>query len=310
MLRYILKRIGLFIPTILGISILIFTLIRFVPGDPVMIQLGQHEVETCIIEASRKQLGLDKPLYIQYSLWLRRMIVGNWGQSILSHRPVTYLIFSRFKYTVSLALFSMILITLIGIVTGLIAGYKVNTKIDKILRFISITFWSLPSFLTGIILIYLFALRIPILPAMGAGGIGNLILPGVTIAIGGAAYMGRITRGSLLDVTGLDFIRTAKAKGLSKKRIFVKHILRNAILPIVTVWGMQFGWTLSGSFIVETIFSYPGIGYLTTKSILLRDYPVVQGCVLFITIIICITNLIVDILYAYLDPRILYKGVV
>lgn len=306
MWKYILKRLGYFIPTIVGVSIITFTLVRLIPGDPVEIVLGQHATAE-VVDIYRRQLGLDRPIYIQYIIWLKRMIKGDWGVSMISNAKVTYLIFHRFMYTVQLAIFSMAIVSSMGLLFGVIAAYKVGSKIDKGLRFLSIFGWSIPSFLAGLVLIYIFALRLKLFPAIGAGEIKHLILPAFTLSTWGVSYIGRMTRGSLLEIVGQDFVTTAQAKGLTRKRIWLKHILRNGLLPVVTMLGMQFGWFLGGSFIVETIFSFPGIGFLTTTSVLNRDYTVVQGAILFIAIIYCTTNLVVDILYAFLDPRIRYE---
>lgn len=306
MWKYIIKRVLYLIPTLLGISILVFTIVRLIPGDPAEIILGQRATEDIMIIV-RQQMGLDRPIYVQYIIWLRNLLTGNWGISLISNANVTYLISNRFGRTVNLAIFSMALISGFGIMLGVISAYKVGTRIDNLLRFFMILTWSLPSFLVGILLIYIFALKLKMFPAMGAGELRHLVLPALATSTGGIAYIGRITRGALLEVAGQDFVKTATAKGLRKTRILFTHILRNALLPIVTVLGMSFGWALSGSFIVETIFSYPGLGFLITQSVSTRDYPVAQGCILFTAIIYSVTNLIVDILYVYLDPRIRYE---
>jgi peptide/nickel transport system permease protein len=306
MWKYIIKRVLYLIPTLLGISILVFTIVRLIPGDPAEIILGQRATEDIMIIV-RQQMGLDKPIYVQYIIWLRNIITGNWGISLISNAKVTYLLSNRFGRTVNLAIFSMALISGFGIILGVISAYKVGTRIDNLLRFFMILTWSLPSFLVAILLIYIFALKLKMFPAMGAGELRHLVLPALATSTGGVAYIGRITRGALLEVAGQDFVKTATAKGLRKTKILFTHILRNALLPIVTVLGMSFGWALSGSFIVETIFSYPGLGFLITQSVSTRDYPVAQGCILFTAIIYSVTNLIVDILYVYLDPRIRYE---
>ncbi len=306
MWKYILKRVLYLLPTLFGISLIVFTLVRLIPGDPAEIILGQRATEDIII-IIRRQMGLDKPIYVQYIIWMRNLLMGNWGVSLISNAPTTYLISHRFRYTFNLAIFTMFLITTGGLTLGVISAYKVGSRIDKILRFVVIFGWSLPSFLVSIVLIYIFALKLRMFPAFGAGEFRHLVLPAIASSIGGISYISRITRGSLLEVAGQDFVKTAKAKGLKVRRILISHVLRNALLPIVTVLGMSFGWALSGSFIVETIFSYPGIGFLTVQSVSNRDYPVVQGAILFIAIIYSLTNLIVDVLYVYLDPRIRYE---
>jgi peptide/nickel transport system permease protein len=235
------------------------------------------------------------------------MLTGDWGTSIISGLSVRDLVFRRFMNTLQVTSIAIIFIVTIGTILGIISAYKTGTRTDKILRIFSILGWSLPDFLTGLIFILIFSLYLNILPSMGGGGIEHLILPSLTLSIGSIAYVSRITRGSLLDVAVQDFVRTARAKGLSKGKIMINHILRNGLLPIITILGMEFGWLLSGSFIVETIFSYPGIGGLTVQSISNRDFTVVQGCVFFIVIIFCTINLIIDIIYVYIDPRIRYE---
>jgi peptide/nickel transport system permease protein len=306
MWKYILRRTIYLLPTLLGITILVFTIVRLIPGDPAEIILGQRATEDVII-IIRQQMGLDRPIYIQYLIWIRFLLVGNWGKSLISNASTTYLISNRFARTVNLAVLSMALISGLGILLGVISAYKVGTRIDNALRFFMILTWSLPSFLVGILLIYIFALKLKMFPALGAGSLRHLVLPALATSTGGVAYIGRITRGALLEVSGQDFVKTARAKGLKRTRILFTHILRNALLPIITVLGMSFSWALSGSFIVETIFSYPGIGFLITQSVSNRDYPIVQGCILFTAIIYSVTNLIVDVLYVYLDPRIRYE---
>ena len=307
MWKYILKRIGYFIPTVLGACLLAFTIVKLIPGDPVEIILGIHAVTPEIRTYYQHVLGLDQPIYLQFIIWFQRMLTGDWGTSIISGLSVRDLVFRRFMNTLQVTSIAIIFIVTIGTILGIISAYKTGTRTDKILRVFSILGWSLPDFLTGLIFILIFSLYLNILPSMGGGGIEHLILPSLTLSIGSIAYVSRITRGSLLDVAVQDFVRTARAKGLSKGKIMINHILRNGLLPIITILGMEFGWLLSGSFIVETIFSYPGIGGLTVQSISNRDFTVVQGCVFFIVIIFCTINLIIDIIYVYIDPRIRYE---
>ena len=308
MLKYILKRFAYIIPTLLGVSILVFCTIRLIPGDPTEVMLGRHSTPE-LKEIAMHQLGLDRPFYIQFILWLKNILTGNWGLSIFSRVPVFKLILKRFAFSAKVALLAIFEISIFGILFGVISAYKADTITDKILRIISILFWSFPYFILALILLYIFALRIPILPSIGGEGIEHIILPSFSLSLVGIAYISRMTRGSILEVAGQDFVRTAQAKGLSKRRILLVHILKNAFLPVITMLGMQFGWLLSGSYIVETIFSLPGLGELTIRSILNRDYPIVQGAILFTAIIFSSINLFVDIIYAYLDPRVRYEGV-
>jgi len=306
MLRYILKRLLYLIPTIFGVSIIVFVLIRMIPGDPIEIILGQHATVE-LQEQAMRQLGLDKPIYVQFFYWLRNMLTGYWGRSLFNRRLVSELIIRRFTFTFQLALLSMAFVTSAGILLGVLAGYKAGTWVDKVVRNFSILIWSAPTFLIALIFLLVFSIYLGLFPSMGAGGIEHLILPSLALSSAGISYVNRMVRASILEVAGLDFVKTAYAKGLTKRRIMFEHILKNALLPVVTILGMQFGWFLSGSFIVETIFSLPGLGELTTRSILNRDYPVVQGCVFFIAVIYSSMNLIVDVIYTYLDPRVRYE---
>lgn len=283
-------------------TIIIFILIRFIPGNPVYVMLGEKATPEAI-EYYTSQLGLDKPFHTQYILWLKNMLAGNWGRSILYRVPVKYYILNRFSFTMRLALLSMVLLVFFGIGLGIISVYKIDTNIDKIIRIFSILGWSSPIFLTSLILLLVFSLYLGIFPSMGKGSINHLILPSFALSLSGITYISRMTRGSILEIMGQDYIRTAFAKGLSQNRILFKHILKNAFIPIITTLGMSFGWLLSGSYIVEIIFSLPGLGELTTTAVLNRDYPVIQGSLFFTSIIYCIANLVVDIIYTYIDPR-------
>jgi len=306
MWKYIVKRLVYLIPTLFGITILTFAIMRLIPGDPVEIILGQRTTAE-LVEIFEKQLGLDKPIYVQYLIWLRNILTGNLGKSLISNMEVSYLIFKRFHYTVRLAILTTAVNSSLGLFTGIISAYKAGGKVDKALRFWNIFGWSMPSFLVGIVLMYVFAVRLRLLPALGYGSIAHLIMPTMAIAFGGSSYLSRLTRGSLIEIAGQDFVKTAKAKGLTRRKIMVSHVMRNGLLPIVTVLAGSFRGALGGSFIIETIFSYPGIGYLATQSVSRRDYAVVQGSVLFFATLTCLTNLIVDILYVYLDPRVRYE---
>lgn len=306
MLRYTLKRLLYILPTILGVSLIVFLLMRFIPGDPVEIMLGQHATPE-LQEIARRQLGLDKPIYIQFVFWLRNMLTGDWGRSIFNRFPVLYLVLHRFSFTVQLALLSMVEVCIFGLLLGILSAYKMGSTTDHSLRLFGILWWSAPSFVTALILLYVFAVYLGFFPSMGAGGIEHLILPSLSISLGGMGYLSRMTRGSILEIAGQDFVRTAQAKGLTKRRVMVSHIFRNALLPVVTIIGMQFGRFLGGSYIIETIFALPGLGELTTRSILNRDYPVIQGAVFFVALMFSLINLIVDIIYTYLDPRVRYE---
>lgn len=306
MWKYIVKRIGYFIPTILGVSIIVFILVRLIPGNPIEIILGMKATPE-LEELAKRQLGLDKPIYIQFFYWLRNMAAGNWGQSIFSRIPVIDLILFRFRFTLKLALISMVEVVIFGLSLGILSALTADTVFDKLFRTLTILIYSPPYFVTALILMYVFSLYLGILPSMGAESAKHLLLPSFSLSFVGMAYISRITRGSILEVVGEDYVKTARAKGLPRMRIIIYHVLKNALLPIITVLGLQFGWFLSGSFIIETIFSLPGLGELATRSILNRDYPVVQGSVFFIALLYSSINLIVDVIYTFLDPRVQYE---
>ncbi len=305
MLRYTLQRIFQLIPTIFGICTLIFLLMRVLPGDPALFIAGEHGDEQTISNL-RAQLHLDEPILNQYVGYLSDLLHGNLRTSYISHRPVIEMIASSFPNTAVLALTAMLIAVGIGIPLGIIAATRRDSGWDVVSRLLALTGVSIPVFWLGLQLQILFGLQLRLLPISGLGFDEHLILPAACASLGMLALITRMTRSSLLDVLNQDYIRTAYSKGLTVRNINVRHALSNALLPIITVWGTSIAGLLSGTLLVEVIFSWPGIGRQLVDAINARDYPVVQGLVLLFALIYTIMNLLVDLAYPLLDPRIRY----
>jgi peptide/nickel transport system permease protein len=314
MIRYIIRRLLLMIPVLLIVSVLVFGLMRITGGDPIQVMLGEdYDART---EAELKaKLGLDQPIFVQYGLWLVRAVQGDLGRSIRDSTPVLEEILSRLPATIELALAALFISLLISVPLGLISAFRPNSKIDAVVSGISLLGISIPNFLLAILLILFFAYYLRIFKPDGYvpmsedffGNIQRLILPALTLGAASSALNMRLIRGSILEILSQDYVRTANAKGLQKQTIVWRHVFRNALIPLVTVIGLQFGALIEGAVITETIFSWPGIGQLAIKALNSRDYPVVQGVVLFATLVYVVINLLVDLSYAYLDPKISYS---
>ncbi|MCD5425500.1 MAG: ABC transporter permease [Methanosarcinaceae archaeon] len=310
MLKYILKRIFYMICVLLGVTILTFSLLHLVPGDPaemIAIERYGEEVTADVIEHVRIELGLDKPLHIQYLRWLGNVLQGDLGYSSRTDRPVFDEIKMRFPATLELAIAGMFVSLIISIPIGIISAIKQYSAIDNASMFIALIGVSMPNFWLGLLLILFFSVHLGALPVFGRGGIEHLILPAITLGTGMAAITARLMRSSMLEVLTQDYIRTARAKGLSEKIVIGKHALKNALIPVITIIGLQFAALLDGVVIIEVIFAWPGIGRLLVDSVFARDIPVIQAGVLFSAILITAANLLVDISYAYLDPKIRYE---
>lgn len=313
MTRYIIRRLILIIPVLLIVSLLIFTLIRLTPGDPVLVMLGEERTEQAYQE-QRTKLGLDQPIPVQYFLWLGRAVQGDLGRSVRDNAPVLGDIFERLPATIELALAALLVSLLIAVPLGIISALKPNSKLDGVVSGLSLLGISTPNFLLGILLILFLAYYFRIFKPDGyvpltedvGGNLQRLVLPALTLGLASAAINMRQIRSSMLEALSQDYVRTARSKGLAARMVVFRHALRNALIPLVTVLGLQFGALLEGAIITETIFSWPGIGQLAVKSLNSRDYPVVQGVVLFGAVVYTTINLAVDISYAYLDPRISY----
>lgn len=305
MTQYILRRLLALIPILIGVSIIIFLVMRLVPGDPARQSLGP-EATGEQVAVLRKAWRLDEPLPIQYIAWLQRAVEGDLGRSTVSRVPVTEEIFTRLPATLNLTLASMAVAIIFGLVFGIISAIRHNTLIDRGTMLLALIGICTPSFWLGLILLLIFSVRLGWFPSTGAGGISHLVLPSVTLGVGAAAVIARVTRSSMIEVFSEDFIRTARAKGLAERMVVVRHALKNALIPIITILGLEFGGLLAGAVITETVFSYPGIGQLLIKSINNRDFPIVQGALLLFAVQFVLVNLIVDLLYARVDPRISY----
>ncbi len=280
-----------------------FFIIHLIPGDPVDIMLGEG-ARAGDREKLRHELGLDQPVGKQFMAYMGSLAKADLGKSLHTKKPVTMEIWARFPATLKLTLAAILIAMLIAIPVGVLSAAKQHSWVDQGSLLFSLFAVSMPNFWLGPLLILLFSIQLGWLPVSGSGSLAHLVLPAVTLGASLSAILTRMTRASMLEVLGEDYLRTAKAKGLSRIKILMKHGLMNALLPIVTIGGIQFGVLLSGSIITETIFSWPGIGRLTIQAIQTRDYPMVQGCILFISLCYVLVNLATDILYSVLDPRI------
>lgn len=300
--RYSLKLVLQAIPTLLGVSVLVFILVRLT-GDPAAVMLPPDAPDT-EIAAFRERNGLDKPIVVQYAIFLGQAVQGEFGSSIRYQIPVTDLLAQRIPSTLQLTVASLGLALLVGLPLGLLAGLRKGSRIDKISRSFALLGQAVPSFYLGLLLILIFGVWLQVLPTVGNDGLSSLILPSVTLAMFLMPLVLRITRGSILDVVRQDYVRTARSKGVSDLRVLVFHMLKNSLIPVVTIVGLALGAALSGAVVTETVFSWPGIGRLLVDAIATRDYPVVQGIVVFASAAFVAVNLLVDLAYARLDPRI------
>jgi len=312
------KRLLLLIPVLLGVSVVVFALVNVIPGDPIAIMLGanpQLPPDPATVAALRHQYGLDLPLASRYLVFVARIGRGDFGQSIITQQPVLRSILERYPATLLLSLASLTLSILIALPAGILSATRPYSWVDTVSMFAAMLGVSMPGFWLGLILMLVFSLYLGWLPVAGMGtlsnGIGDVLshlaMPAVTLGLALSALLTRMTRSSLLEVLRQDYVRTAHAKGLSGRVVTLRHALRNAALPILTVIGFQFGYLLGGSVIVETIFAWPGIGRLAVNAIWQRDLPVIQGTVLMFTLTFVLVNLAVDLLYAWIDPRIHYE---
>ncbi len=305
MKNYLIKRILLTIPVVLGVVSLVFWLIHLIPGNPVDLMLGETASAADKLSLYR-QLGLDKPLFSQYTDFLSGIATGNLGYSLHSNKPVLDIIIQRLPATIELSIAALIAAVGISFPLGLASAMRQDSWVDNGSMLLALLGISMPNFWLGPLLIILFAIQLDWLPVGGRGGFLHLILPAITLGSAMAAILTRMIRSSLIEVSHEEYITAARAKGLSKIAVYVKHALRNALLPVVTILGLQLGALLTGSIITETIFSCPGIGRLTITAINSRDYPLVQGCVLVIALSYVFVNLLTDLVYALIDPRIRY----
>ena len=332
MLRFLLTRASLVIPTFFGVTLLTFALIRLAPGDPVLIMAGERGIEQARYDQLRKEMGLDQPILVQYGIYITDVLKGDLGRSVVTREPVFREFLDLFPATIELSLFAMMFAVILGLPAGIIAGVGRGSAFDHVVMGISLTGYSMPIFWWGLLLILFFSVGLGWTPVSGRiavlyfvepvtgfllidsllagewGAFGSalrhLILPAIALGTIPLAVIARITRSSMLEVLNEDYIRTARAKGLSPLRIVGLHALRNALIPVITVIGLQVGTLLAGAILTETIFSWPGIGKWLIESIRRRDYPVLQGGILLIASLVMLVNLTVDVLYGVINPRI------
>jgi peptide/nickel transport system permease protein len=303
--RYLAKRLLLFLPTLFGTLTLVFFLIHLVPGDPVEVMLGET-ASGADKETLRRELGLDLPLSTQYARFLAGLALGDLGRSLFEQDSVATVVRARFPATLELTVTAMLLALLIAFPLGIMAALKRNSWTDRLSLLFSLLGVSMPNFWLGPLLIIVFSIELGWLPVSGRGTLAHLLLPSATLGMAMAGILTRMIRSALLDVLHEDYIQTARAKGLSERKVWLKHALRNSLLSVVTIIGLQFGALLAGSIITETIFTWPGLGRLTIQAIQTRDYPLVQGCILVIATSYLVVNLMTDIVYRLIDPRITY----
>jgi len=312
MRQYIMRRLLLLPVTALGVSILVFMVLHLVPGNPAQVIAGA-DAPPATVKQIEHELGLDKPLPEQYWNYLRRVLQGDLGRSLRSKRPVTSDIRDALPNTLVLAALAALLTPLVAIPLGMIAATRQGTPADTAVTFFSTIGITVPVFAVGLLLIFFFGIRLGWMPISGIGGslwsldgLKHAILPAITLSLGSIAVVTRLSRSALLEVLNQDYIRTARAKGLKERSVILRHGFKNALLPVITVYGLQIGALLSGAVVTETVFAWPGIGRLALSAIQGRDFPVVQGCLLVVATIFVLVNLAVDLLYALVDPRIHY----
>ncbi len=306
MLTYVARRVLVAVPTIFGVATVIFLLVRLLPGDPARTIAGVLASQADV-ERIRHQFGFDQPLYVQYVTYIVHLLTGDLGISTRTGAPVREEILTRLPYTLELAAISTVISVLLGVTLGMIAATRRGRPLDLMISALAVFGLSMPVYWLGLMLIILFSIQLHAFPAAGAQDPLGFVLPSITLAMFSLALVARQARSAMLEVLGQDYVRTARAKGAPMRRVLAKHALRNALLPVMTVIGLQFGALIGGAVLTETVFSWPGVGRLLVDSIFSRDYAVVQGVVLMLAVGFIIVNLLVDLLYAYVDPRIRYS---
>ncbi len=304
MLKFTLKRLASLLLVLIGVSFLVFMLLSLTPGDPVRMMLGESATPEAQ-EALRKEMGLDDPLLVQYGRYMKNIVVHqDLGTSYSTQRPVLDEIMNVFPNTVQLAVAAMVIAIILGIFLGIISAVKQNSLLDNIVMVLALIGTSAPIFWIGILMILLFSVQLGWLPPSGFGSFEQLIMPAVALGMQSTAVVARMTRSSMLEVIRQDFVKTARAKGQREIVVILKHVFRNALIPIITVIGLQFGTLLGGAMLTEVVFSIPGVGRLMIEAIKQRDFPIVQGSVLFVAACFSLVNLAVDLLYAVVDPKV------
>ena len=306
MTRYLVQRLFSALITIWVTTVIVTMLIHAVPGDPVRIMYAQWQASPDQIEAVRQNLGLDKPVYTQYWMFLKRVSKGDLGRSIQGDQPVASILATRFPPTLLLASTSLLIATLIGLSLGFIAAYKRGSIVDVGAMVAAIVGVSIPHFWLGMMLLFAFSLKLGWLPVAGSD-LRTLVLPAVTLGLANAAILARLTRSAMIDIFDQDFVRTARAKGLPRSVVLYRHALRAGLVPIVSMMGLQFAYMMGGAIVVENVFAWNGIGRLAIEAVFARDYPVIQGFILVFATVVVLVSVVIDILYAWLDPRIRYS---
>ena len=305
MIRFLLRRLLLVLPTLFGVLVVSFLLLYVAPGDPVQAMVGER-ADSATITRLRRELKLDQPLPVQFGHYAGKLARGDLGNSYITRRPILKELLQRFPYTLRLALAAMLLATTLGILVGVVGAWRPGTWWDRLMTLGAYLGVSFPVYWVGLVLILIFAVTLRWLPPSGSWGLTYLILPAVTLGMRSIAVIARMTRASLQEALHSDFIRTARAKGLGESRVVLHHGLRNALLPVITVLGLDFGSYLTGSILTETIFSWPGVGRYVLNAIEKRDLPAVQGAILFLSVLFVLVNLLTDLAYAKADPRVAY----
>ena len=306
MKRFVARRLLLAVPTLFGVLVVAFLLLYVAPGDPVTAMIGERADSTTIARL-RKELRLDEPLHIRFGSYLGRIVRGDLGRSYITNRPITRDIRERFPKTLQLAAAAMFFASIIGIALGILSALKPGGWSDRLALGIAYLGISFPVYWVGLLLILLFAVMLRVLPASGYGSWRFLILPALALGMRSIAFLARVTRSAMMDALSADYVRTARAKGVRERLVTLRHALRNATIPIITVLGLDFGAYLTGSILTETVFSWPGIGRYVVNAIARRDLPAIQGAVLFLSAVFVIVNLLADIAYAKTDPRVAYS---
>lgn len=310
MLKYTLRRLLQLIPTLLVVSFIVFAMVRLIPGDPITLLYGISEgagTDSEYLEFMRDQYGLNDPLPVQYFNYLKNILHGDFGTSLYTHKPIATEIANRYQNTLILAVGGTLVGSVIGVLLGIIAAVKHNKLGDNVVMVLSMLFVSTPSFFLAMILMLIFSLQLRWLPSMGMKGPAYAVLPILTLGLHAVGMIARTTRSSMLDTINQDYIRTSKARGVSKFKIIMSHTLKNALIPILTAIGLRFGQLLAGAALVETVFSIPGLGRFMVDGISNRDYPVIQSTVLLFATTFVVVNTLVDLLYGFVDPRVKYN---
>lgn len=306
MLRYVTNRLLQAIPTVLLVTVLVFLMLYLIPGDPAEIYVGENQATPEMLEVIREQMGLNRPLHVQYLDYIWNALQGDLGRSLNNGRPVLNEILIRLPHTLELTLAALLIATVLGLVVGIIAALRHNTLVDTVAMLLALVGISMPVYWSSLLLIVLFSVNLRWFPPIGQGSLDRLIMPAIALGLLSAGSLARLVRSSMLEVLSQEYVLVARAKGLSHRVVVLRHALRNALIPVVTILGLMFGQLLSGAVLTETIFARLGIGRMYIDAILNKDYTLVQGATLFVAIAYVLINIFIDVLYVYIDPRIRY----